>query len=171
MEADRSLRLNWGNNVPPALYSSPLVLNTWTHVAMVYDSSQASNQRMFYINGALDALSDWTTVPTTNSNDLFIGTDFYNSTSRWAYLGMMDDVRIYAEALTTSEIQHIMNPPSAADINGDGIVNLLDFGYTSAQWKTDGAFDPSADIAPDGGDGLVDMADLIIYIEQWLMMV
>ena len=100
MEADRSLRLNWGNNVPPALYSSPLVLNTWTHVAMVYDSSQASNQRMFYINGALDALSDWTTVPTTNSNDLFIGTDFYNSTSRWAYLGMMDDVRIYAEALT-----------------------------------------------------------------------
>ena len=171
METDRRLRLNWGNGLPAPpgpLYSTALGLNTWTHVAMTYDSALTSNQRKFYINGVLDTQSDWTTVPTTNTNDLFIGTDFYNSTSRWAYIGMIDDVRIYAKALTASEIQSIMNPPSPADINGDGKANFIDFGYVSAQWRTDGSFDPSADIAPDGGDGEVNLADLIVLIEQWL---
>ena len=56
-----------------------------------------------------------------------------------------------------------------ADLNGNHTVEYHDFAILSRQWQTDGASVPSADIAPDGGDGEVNMADLIVLIEQWLM--
>ena len=51
-----------------------------------------------------------------------------------------------------------------ADINGSGKVDIVDFGYISSQWKTDGSAVPSADIAPlPNGDNTVDMLDLLLY--------
>lgn len=117
MEPDRTLRLNWGNQVPEtALLSSAVPLNTWTHVAMTYDSSLPSNQRKFYINGVLDTESNWTGGATTNNYDLFIGTDFYNSVSRWAYIGLIDDLQIHDMALSESEIGVVMT--------GGGVTNI-----------------------------------------------
>lgn len=117
LEANLTMRLNWGNELPePALLSSAFPPNTWTHVAMTYDSTLPSNQRKFYINGVLDTQSNWTGGATTNTNDLFIGTDFYNNTSRWAYIGMMDDVQIFNTALSESEI--------AIAMTGTGVTNI-----------------------------------------------
>ena len=56
-----------------------------------------------------------------------------------------------------------------ADLDGNRTVDYDDVAMLSRQWGTAGAFEPSADIAPDGGDGLVDRADLSVLIEQWLM--
>ena len=54
-----------------------------------------------------------------------------------------------------------------ADINLDGNVNLIDFGILAHQWHQPPHF-PSADIAPDDGDGLVNYLDLAEIAEHWL---
>lgn len=128
MESDRTLRLNWGNNQAPevALLSSAVPLSTWTHVAMTYDSTLTSNQRKFYINGVLDTQSNWTGGATPNTNDLFIGTDWYNATSRWAWIGLMDDLQIFDTALTEGEIGQVMTGSGVTNINPkNGAIRVL----------------------------------------------
>ncbi|MBN2513048.1 MAG: immunoglobulin domain-containing protein [Sedimentisphaerales bacterium] len=115
LETDRRLQLHWGNVA--TLYSTALPLSTWAHVAMTYDSSLESNQVKFYINGVLDAQANWATMPSLNTYDLFIGTDFYNNTSRWAYIGMIDDVQIFNTALSESEIAGVMTGQGVLNIN------------------------------------------------------
>ncbi len=57
---------------------------------------------------------------------------------------------------------------NAADISKGGLVDANDFAILSAQWLgVPGT--PSADIAPAGGDGIVDMLDLLVLIENWLV--
>jgi Tol biopolymer transport system component len=56
-------------------------------------------------------------------------------------------------------------PALSADLYTDGIVNLLDFGVLADCWRQD---DPLADIAPDGGDDIVDFMDLAKLCEEWL---
>jgi L-ascorbate metabolism protein UlaG (beta-lactamase superfamily) len=57
--------------------------------------------------------------------------------------------------------------PGAAlvDFNGDRVVNFLDFGRFAQSWRT---ADASVDIAPPGGDGIVDGDDLSILTGYWL---
>jgi hypothetical protein len=54
-----------------------------------------------------------------------------------------------------------------ADIVEDGRIDLKDFAVLAAQWK-DSPGTPSADIAPSGGDGIVDALDLQVLCENWL---
>jgi hypothetical protein len=59
--------------------------------------------------------------------------------------------------------------PLWADINGDGIVNLEDFAILACQWQQEPG-EPRADIAPTPwGDNIVDMLDLMLLVEQWLI--
>lgn len=55
-----------------------------------------------------------------------------------------------------------------ADLNEDGIVNLVDFAVLAGQWlQTPGL--PSADIAPPPeGDGVVNFKDLYLMAQEWL---
>ena len=56
---------------------------------------------------------------------------------------------------------------SDGDINKDGEVNMIDFAILAGQWKgLPGIF--SADIAPAGGDGMIDFKDLSVMITDWL---
>jgi hypothetical protein len=57
----------------------------------------------------------------------------------------------------------------AADLDRTGIVDLEDFSVLSSQWLGEPG-EPSADIAPAGGDGWVDLLDLAELAENWLMM-
>jgi len=52
-----------------------------------------------------------------------------------------------------------------ADLQHDGIVNLRDFAVLAKYWLGN---DPSADIAPEGGDGAVNSLDLGKLAEEWL---
>lgn len=57
----------------------------------------------------------------------------------------------------------------SADINGNGIVNFEDFAILASQWHQEPG-EPSADIAPaSGGDNIVDIIDLMLLTEQWLI--
>ena len=53
------------------------------------------------------------------------------------------------------------------DFNGDDDVDLADFAILGAQWQQP-PDQPSADIAPDGGDGIVDRFDLAALVDNWL---
>ncbi len=53
----------------------------------------------------------------------------------------------------------------SADINIDGFVNYEDFARLAIYWQMD---EPSVDIAPLGGDGIIDMSDIIELTLHWL---
>jgi len=54
----------------------------------------------------------------------------------------------------------------SGDIDGDGYVDFVDFAILGGQWQQAGGT-PSADIAPEGGDGVVDLLDLDRMAECW----
>lgn len=56
----------------------------------------------------------------------------------------------------------------SADFDAGGKVDLSDFSLLSRQWLSDGSAVPTADIAPDSGDGSVNILDLTILADQWL---
>ncbi|MHC4641780.1 MAG: hypothetical protein ACYS32_09065, partial [Planctomycetota bacterium] len=60
---------------------------------------------------------------------------------------------------------HFISNP--ADINGQGDVDFIDYAILTSQWKQIPGV-PSADIAPPGGDGVVDGKDLAFLVKYWL---
>lgn len=90
----------------------PPPVNTWTHVAVVFDRSSTSGSITIYLNGVSQSLS------TVNSNigasgtfanfTLFTGCRAGNANF---YDGRLDDVRIYNRQLTTDEITSIIADP------------------------------------------------------------
>ena len=78
--------------------------NTWYHVAVIYNGSQA---RM-YINGILDASASYAGGYDTTTVPLSIGGRGGSS-----YAGQIDDVRIYNYALSADQVKLVMNNNSA----------------------------------------------------------
>jgi len=58
----------------------------------------------------------------------------------------------------------VANP---ADIDKNGNVDLVDFAILGGQWQREPGW-PPADIAPPGGDGIVNINDLALLVENWL---
>ena len=82
--------------------ASQLPLNTWSHVAVTYDSSSLK----FYLNGSLVFSKALTGTITTSNDPLRIG-----GNTIWGeyFKGLIDEVRIYNKALSAGEIQIDMN--------------------------------------------------------------
>lgn len=87
-----------------------VALNTWTHVAGVYDPNHAWGPiLMLYTNGVL-AATETVGVPAAQYNsglNVSIGAR-PDGTTRWN--GKIDDVRIYARALSDAEIARLVPP-------------------------------------------------------------
>jgi hypothetical protein len=96
-----------GTNADAINSSSPIPEDEWTHIAITFDVSAQGNNQKIYINGQLDAESRSENPLSTNTDDLLIGADAYDTT-RWHWQGMLDDIRIYDEALPEGQIQAIM---------------------------------------------------------------
>ena len=103
-------RVNWrGRNVANQSLTSTGLLpqNEWAHVACTFDIAAGLNR--IYINGVLDSENASTLALNPGDGDLFIGADQYPAnTARWWFQGMLDDVRIYDEALTLEQIAVVM---------------------------------------------------------------
>lgn len=96
-------------------------LNQWTHVAITFDSTNASAAQRIYINGVLDTnTSALKGTLTSNACNFYIGGDIYTrfdifgtkqctyssvgATGR-SFKGMLDEVKIYNYALTSDQVQ------------------------------------------------------------------
>jgi len=96
-----------GTNDDALNSASPIPEDEWTHIAITFDASAQGNNQKIYINGQLDIESRSENPLSTNTDDLLIGADAYGDT-RWHWQGMLDDIRIFNQALPEGQIQAIM---------------------------------------------------------------
>lgn len=79
--------------------------NKWQHIAIVYNSSSASNEPLFYINGVLSTTTENINPAGSHVSDstdtLYIGA--FGGAAQ-AYDGSIDDVRIYNYARSPAQI-------------------------------------------------------------------
>ncbi|RTQ48872.1 T9SS type A sorting domain-containing protein [Hymenobacter gummosus] len=113
LAADRlQFVLNTGNTTRRVAALTPLALNTWYHVAAVYDGSALR----LYINGVLD--NSAVGVNSVIANATFtIGRNYANSR---CIDGSIDEARVWKRALTAAEIQAnaCQVSPSSAGLEG-----------------------------------------------------
>jgi hypothetical protein len=83
-------------------------LNTWYHVAAVYDA--AARTLNIYVNGVLDNGSLVGTVPASLVN-ASVNANIGRRAAGFNIQGTLDDVRVYNRALAASEILTVMNAP------------------------------------------------------------
>lgn len=76
-------------------------LGSWHHVAVTYDGSRVT----MYIDGQRDVQYSATLTPKTNGDDLFVGVN--KAGSDVYFDGLIDDVRLFNQALTATEINTI----------------------------------------------------------------
>jgi hypothetical protein len=84
--------------------TAALAVNTWTHLALIYDGVTLR----LYVNGVQVASRAQTGNLATSANPLQIGGD---SIFGQYFQGTIDEVRIYNQALSLSEIQTDMGTP------------------------------------------------------------
>jgi hypothetical protein len=83
------------------LYAGNVPVNTWSHIAGVYDGSQI----LIYVNGVLVGQTPAGGLSNC-AKDLYIG--MYGSPGSGRYFpGLMDNVRIYNRALSAAEVQNL----------------------------------------------------------------
>jgi len=93
-------------------------LNTWTHVALVFEGTSLK----LYINGSLSAFENFSgTTLIGNSDPLQIGRRTLSN--QYYFKGSIDEVRVYAEGLTSTQVPLIMNltHPCTSAINDDAM--------------------------------------------------
>ena len=88
----------------------------------------------------------------------------------WQSPGERYNYRISAFALyegksTTNELFPKVSAYENGDFNNDGIINFADFTVLAQHWQLNFA---DADIAPPGGDCMVDFTDLSVLVMNWL---
>ena len=83
-------------------------LNTWYHVAGVYDATAGTLST--YVNGVLDNGTLKGTIPTSQFNQN-VNVNIGRRTGGFYFNGVIDEVRIYKRALSQAEIQNDMNTP------------------------------------------------------------
>jgi hypothetical protein len=88
--------------VRSAPMGSGLTTDQWSHLAVVFDGSQAR----FYINGALVTAAPLSAVLTARGGPLRVGADI---NTQQFFAGSLDELRIYDRALTASEMMADMS--------------------------------------------------------------
>ncbi len=102
--------LLWTGNDTPVFSADPVPLGEWTHVAVTINANLAN----FYINGKLNGPADQDRGQAIDNNPADhteIGREDRSddgTSARWYFNGMLDDVRLYNEALPEEQIAAIM---------------------------------------------------------------
>ncbi len=98
---------NNGSNEQTSFSTATVALNTWTHVAVVFDTGTAK----LYINGALDSTHTVTGITSLHksSEPLSLGAANTQDATTYFYSGKIDEPRIWTTARTQTEIQDSMH--------------------------------------------------------------
>lgn len=125
-----------GGQSSAVVSNDSIPLNTWTHVAGVFDGSNSSLK--VYVNGnpskVAEAVSN-VTVPFANTEPVLIGAGDLGSNVRDFFHGGIDEIELYNRALSQAEIQSLVNAggagktiPIQIDIKPDGVPNSINLG-------------------------------------------
>lgn len=88
-----------------ALSNAAPALNTWTYLTGVYDGTTGRLQ--IYVNGVAQGTATDST-PFATSGDLAIGrAKYYGQNVDW-FPGLVDDVRVFDQALTAQQVQQVV---------------------------------------------------------------
>jgi len=98
-------------------------------------------------------------------NDLDITiTWMQRQTNDPAVPGIYESKDTWSYSVTCGDFAH---PYPTGDLTGDCRVDSTDLALIASQWRQPPG-DPSADIAPPGGDNFVDLRDLAVLLDNWL---
>ena len=144
--------------VRSASMGSALALNQWSHLAVVFNGSQAQ----FYVNGTLVTTASLpATTITARNNGFRLGAD---ANTQQFFKGSLDDVRIYGRALTQAEVQTDMATSLGAPPAPDTIAPTVSLSGPAANSTQAGTVTVSANAADNVGvvgvQFLVDGANL-----------
>jgi hypothetical protein len=95
--------IQWNSGFQPAL-------NTWYHIAVVFDASLSTNQIKLYVNGALAAQTSWAYTITPNAANMYIGgydnpgNGVNGGANGRFFNGRLDEVRVWNVARTAAQI-------------------------------------------------------------------
>ncbi|OGZ22903.1 MAG: hypothetical protein A3A08_02505 [Candidatus Nealsonbacteria bacterium RIFCSPLOWO2_01_FULL_41_9] len=95
-----------GNNYRELTNAAVVPINQWSLVGITYNNSSVNNRATFYLNGVVQPSSRTQTPTGTRQSDIGINMIIGNNlaTTR-TFNGYIDEVRIYAQALTLGQIQ------------------------------------------------------------------
>lgn len=107
-------KLYWWWNYSTLTSNATIPLNTWTHVAITFDSSSGVRRQRIYINGVQDSrTNNWQGTLRANTCDFYIGGDVSTGScgiiSARNFRGMIDEVKLYNYELSAAEVQADMN--------------------------------------------------------------
>ncbi|MEM7280758.1 MAG: LamG-like jellyroll fold domain-containing protein [Pseudomonadota bacterium] len=112
MRGSAALEINQGFSGNVGHWATPddsLALDSWFHIAVIYDSSSSANDPVVYINGVEQTLAEHSapsgTLRSDAGVDLRIG-NFSGGTDR-SFQGLIDDVRLYGDMLSAAEIAEL----------------------------------------------------------------
>ncbi|WP_439516432.1 LamG-like jellyroll fold domain-containing protein, partial [Sediminibacterium sp.] len=108
--------IQWNSGFQP-------VLNTWYHIAVVFDATLSSNHIKLYVNGTLTAQTSWPYTLTPNAANMYIGgydgpgNGVNGGANERFFNGRLDEVRVWNVTRTASQISanynQVMNAPVA----------------------------------------------------------
>ncbi len=137
--------------------SGSVSANAWYFMVYTYENGIGN----LYLNAI--SQSGTSTAFTSNTLGTRIGASLG---SQYYFSGLIDEVKIYSRALTSSEIMADYNAGislfSSADFNSDGYVNSVDFGILMSNWNS--TVKPKADI---NQDSIVNSVDFGIMMSEW----
>ncbi len=158
-----------GNPPWAVLAGPPVEVDAWQHVAISFDADTGT--KAMYVNGELVAsTTDQPYVPNT-FRDLHIGGGG-DMGDQYRFVGCLDDVALWDEALTAEQIQDVMEngitggqPPAEVFVRGeandDGQVNIADAIFILTFLFGGGEAPPCPDAADANDDGALNVADAI----------
>ncbi|MFD3530054.1 LamG-like jellyroll fold domain-containing protein [Streptomyces sp. NPDC058664] len=82
--------------------TAAVAVNTWTHLTGVYD--QATAKLRLFVNGTEVGTAATFSTPWEATGPLQLGRRWYKGTYAENHLGGLDDVQVYAEALTPAQV-------------------------------------------------------------------
>lgn len=84
-----------------AMDSKTPIVGRWYHVAGTYNGSQLK----LFVDGQSVAVTAYTGTPAQNTDPVYIGR--YQGNNSYDFYGMIDEVRIYSESLSTARIEQL----------------------------------------------------------------
>jgi hypothetical protein len=108
--------------------------NQWHHLCVAHDRDGYAT---FYVDGQYQARVDisGSTGSIDAGHPTVVGTDGVEG-AVWAYwfIGLIDDVRIYSDVLTQTEVLYLAGARLRIDLHADGTIDFKDYAVLADSW-------------------------------------